>query len=115
MSELNINGLVEDICVSFGLPLIFLLLALVNIKVSSRRNSAVRFRWCLLYAVVLFIVLICTLTFQDRAILRMIWQSAPVVYSLLYSLFVCIVIAGVSALIYWKLRPEMWRRSKLPE
>jgi phosphoglycerol transferase MdoB-like AlkP superfamily enzyme len=109
MSDLNMSGLIQDIGVSFGLPLLFLLLALANIKFSRRKYSGLKLRFSLIFVIGLFAYLICTLMFQDRAVLKAIWQSSPTVYSLAYGLGVILVLFGIGALIYWKLRPAMWQ------
>ena len=111
MSDLNFSGLIEDIGVSFGLPFLFLLLALANIKVSSRRKSALKLRLSLVFAIALFAYLISALMFQNRTVLESLWNSSPVLYSLAYSLGVLLVLSGIGALIHWKLRPELWRGS----
>jgi hypothetical protein len=110
-STLNVGRLVEDIGVSFGLPFLFLLLALVNIKLSRRTYSGLKLRLSLIFVMVLFGYLICSLMFQDREALEAIWRSSPVFYSLVYSLGAIFVVCGIVALTYWKLRPEMWRRN----
>lgn len=111
MGDLNVSGLIQDIGVSFGLPLLFLLLALANIKFSRRKYSGLKLRFSLIFVIGLFAYLICTLMSQDRRVLEAIWRSSPTFYSLVYSLAVVLVLCGIGALIYWKLRPEMWRRN----
>jgi hypothetical protein len=112
MSDLNVSGLMEDIGVSIGLPLLFFVLALANIKFSRQKYAELKLRLSLVFVIALFAYLICTLTFQDSSILKAIWAGSPIFYSLVYSLLILLVLFGIGALIYWKLRPIMWRRNR---
>lgn len=110
MSVAGIAGLVEDIGVSLGLPLLFLCLAFANIKLSSKRkHSGLKMRASLTFAIALFAYLIGTLMFQDRSVLMTLWQRNPILYSLAYIASGVVVLAGVGALVNWKLRPTLWR------
>jgi NADH:ubiquinone oxidoreductase subunit 2 (subunit N) len=112
MGIVGIDGLIEDICVSFGLPILFLCLALANIKFSSRRKfNGLKMRLSLTFAITLFAYLICTLMFQDRAVLEAISHRNPVFYLLVYSVAGVLIFVSIGALAYWKLRPELWRRN----
>lgn len=68
-------------------------------------------RRILAFVILLFMFSICTVTVQDRAILVSLWQMSPVLYSFAYSVGGVLVLVGIGALVYWKLRPELWRRS----
>lgn len=106
----GVGGLAEDIGVSFGLPILFMSLALVNITISSRRRYAgLKLRLSLIFSIALFTYLILSLLFQDRLVLSAIWHSGPVLYSFVYSVAGVSVLVGVVGLAYWKLRPELWR------
>ena len=107
----GIGGLLENIGVSFGLPILFVCLALVNIKVSSRRKSSgLKMRLSLIFAIGLFAYLICTLMFQDRTILAAIWRQSPIVFSVVFALTCLLVVMSIAGLVYWKLRPELWKQ-----
>jgi hypothetical protein len=116
MNNVSLGGLVEDICVSFGLPLLFICLALANISISksrgNRKNAGLKLRLSLVFALALFTYLICSLMFQDRLLLVSIWQANPVLYSFVYSVAVCLVLCGVLALGCWQLRPGLWRSNE---
>lgn len=112
MDVAGISGLMEDIGVSFGLPLFFLGLALANIRISSRRKYAgLKLRVSLVFSITLFAYLICSLMFQDRFVLGTIWKQNPILYSLVYAIGSVLVLAGIAALVYSKLRPALWRRN----
>ncbi len=116
MDNVSLGGLVEDICVSFGLPLLFICLALANISISksrgNRKHAGLKLRLSLIFSIALFTYLICSLMFQDRLLLAAIWQANPVLYSIVYSVAVFFVLCGVLALGYWQLRPGLWRRNE---
>jgi hypothetical protein len=108
----GVSGLIEDIGVSFGLPLFFLCLALVNIRVSSRRKYAgLKLRVSLVFSIGLFGYLISSLMLQDRFVLASIWKGSPALYSLLYVVGAVLVLVGIAGLAYWKLRPSLWRQN----
>jgi hypothetical protein len=112
MDVAGISGLMEDIGVSFGLPLFFLGLALANIRLSSRRKYAgLKLRLSLVFSIALFAYLISSLLFQDRFVLGAIWKENPVLFSLVYAVGSILVLAGIAGVAYWKLRPTLWQRS----
>lgn len=112
MDIVGIGGLAEDIGVSFGLPILFICLALANIKISSRRKYAgLKLRLSLIFSIALFTYLITSLMFQDRVVLASVWKDNPVLYSFVYSVGGVLVLVGISTLAYWKLRPELWRQN----
>ena len=107
--------LVGDICFSFGLPFVFICLALANIAISSargnRKYAGLKRRLSFIFSIVLFLYLICSLMFQDRSVLMSLWQGNRVFYSLVYSASGFLTFAGLGVLVYWKLRPNLWRQN----
>lgn len=110
MNIAGIGGLMADLKFSFGLPLFFFGLALVNIRLSSRRKYAgLKLRVSLVFSIALFACLLCTLLFQDRSVLGAIWNDNPVLFSSVYATGSALVLAGIAGVAYWKLRPALWR------
>jgi hypothetical protein len=108
----GISGLMKDIAVSFALPLLFLCLALVNIKLSSRRKYAgLKLRLSLIFSIGLFLYLLFSLMLQDRFVLEAIWRSSPAFFSCLYTVTAVLVCTGIAGLTYWQLRPKLWRQN----
>jgi amino acid transporter len=114
-SNTDVARLVGDICVSFGLPLLFICLALANIAISStrgnRKYARLKLRLSLAFSIAVFLYLICSLMFQDRFVLMSLWQRNRVFYSLVYSAAGFLTFAGLGMLVYWKLRPDLWRQN----
>lgn len=110
MITVDVYGLTQDVLVSFGLPALALVLASINIRFTPRsKYNALKLRLFLVFVLFLFVFLLSSLMYQDRAVLIALWQDNPVLYSLAYFLSGAVVIAGVAGLVYWKLRPELWR------
>lgn len=114
MGTVGIGGLAEDIGVSFGLPILFVCLALANITISRRKYAGLKLRLSLIFAIALFLYLISSLMFQDRLVLVSIWRDDPVLYSFVYAVAGLLVLAGIVTLAYWKLRPGLWRQNEGP-
>jgi len=113
MDIAGIGGFAEDIGVSFGLPILFICLALANIRISSRRKYAgLKLRLSLIFSIALFAYLFTSLMLQDRTVLAAIWQDNPVLYSFVYFVGGVLILAGIVALAYWQLRPALWRRNE---
>lgn len=114
MTVAGVSGLMEDIGVSFGLPLCFLCLALTNIRLSSRRRYAgLKLRISLIFSIALFLYLLPSLMLQDRCVLKAIWKGNPQLFSFLYAVGVAVVLGGIAGLVYWRLRPNLWRQSDI--
>ena len=106
----GVGGLIDDIAVSFAVPAVGLVLALINIRFTPRsKYNALKLRIFLVFLLFLFAFLVSSLMYQDRAVLKALWQDNPILYSLVYLLNGALVVAGVAVLVYWKLRPELWR------
>ncbi len=106
----SINGLIEDIEISIGLPVFVALAGIANSKLPwNRRNRGLRLRLVVLFAILAFLFCIITFTIQDREILIDLWRSNPIFYSSAYLLSALLCVLGVSGLISWKLRPKLWR------
>jgi formate hydrogenlyase subunit 3/multisubunit Na+/H+ antiporter MnhD subunit len=112
MNASDISGLAEDIAISFGLPLFLICVLLVNIKLwPGNKSTGLKVRLAIIYAIALFGFLIFPLMFQDRYILAAIWRRDPVLFSVVYMASVILIAGGIISLVYWKLRPQLWRRN----
>jgi len=106
----GIDGLIQDITVSFVLPAVGLVLALINTRFTPRsKYNALKLRLFLIFLLFLFVFLLTSLMYQDRAVLKALLQDNPVLYSFSYFTSGALVVAGLAGLVYWKLRPELWR------
>ena len=106
----GMDGLIQDIEVSFGLPAVGFVLALINIRFTPRsKYNALKLRLFLIVVLLMFAYCVSSVISQDRAVLRALWQDNPVLCSFVYFLGGALVVAGVAGLVYWKLRPELWR------
>jgi hypothetical protein len=98
----GISKLAGDAGVLLLAPFLFLCFGLANARLPyNRRDSGFRARLVLTLAVMV----------QDRMILIGLWRENPVFYSLVYSIGSAVGVLGLGALIYWRLRPKLWRRS----
>jgi amino acid transporter len=112
VNSLGIKKLAGDIEFCFVVPILTLCFGLANSRLPwNRSDSAFRMRLILTLAILLFTFSICTVLVQDRAILANLWQMSPVLYSFVYSVGCALLLVGIGALVYWKLRPKLWRRS----
>jgi glucose-6-phosphate-specific signal transduction histidine kinase len=104
------DGLIRDIAVSFVVPAVCLALALINIRSTPRsKYNPLKLRLFLIFVLFLFASFLSTLMYQDRVVLKALWRDNPVLYSFVYFLSGALVVAGVVGLVYWKLRPELWK------
>lgn len=111
MSIVDVRGLLKDIQVVFVLPSVCFVMALINIRLSSpSKFSLLKFRLSLSFVLLLFVCALSVLMFQDRGMLMAIWRTSPVEYTFVYSGCSFTIITAVAFLIYWKLRPELWRK-----
>ncbi len=109
MSIPGVDGLIEDLKVTFAVPAAGLIIALMNIRFTPRSKfNGLKLRLFLVFVLLLFATSLSVLMFQDRAVLKALWQSNPTLYSVVYLLSTVVVVIGVSALAYWKLRPAVW-------
>lgn len=113
MEIAGLNGLIKDVEFAFVLPFVGFVLALINIKMTPRsRFNQLKLRLSLSFVILLFVCLLSILLFQDRAVLKSLWQSSPLLYSLLYFIGTILVIGGLWGLVNWKLQPMMWRKDQ---
>jgi len=109
----GVDGLIQDIVVSFVVPTVCLVLALINIRFTPRsKYKALKLRLFLIFVLLFFAFLLSSLMYQDRAVLKALWLDNRVLYSFVYFLSGVLVLTGVSALIYCKLRPELWKEGE---
>jgi hypothetical protein len=112
VSSEGINKLAEDIEYCFVAPIIVLCLGFANSRLPLNRNdSAFRMRLILSLAILLFTFSLCAIMVQDRAILISLWKESPILYSFVYLVGSVLVLVGIYALVYWKLRPGLWRQN----
>jgi amino acid transporter len=112
VNSAGINKLAEDIGFCFVVPIIFLCMGFANSRLPwNRRDSAFRMRLVLSLAILFLTFGLCTIMVQDRPILINLWKWNPVLYSIVFLIGGALVLVGIGALVYWKLRPELWRRN----
>lgn len=110
MNVVDVRGLLKDIQVAFVLPSVCFVMALINIRLSSpSKFSLLKFRLSLSFVLLLFVCALSVLMFQDRGVLMAIWRTSTVVYTFVYTICSLFIVGAVCWLIYWKLRPELWR------
>jgi hypothetical protein len=110
----GVDGLIEDIKMSIWIPAVtFILFSLAERLTPHARENTVTRKLPLIFVILLFAIGFSTLMFQDRAVLLALWEESPILYSLVYPIAGALIIAGIGALAYWKLRPELWRRKDL--
>lgn len=112
VSSEGINKLTEDIGFCFVAPIFVLCMGFANSRLPwNRRDSAFRMRLILSLAILLLTFSLCTMMIQDRAILISLWNESPILYSFVYSVGGTLILVGIGALVYWKLRPVLWRQN----
>jgi len=109
----GVSGLLGDLEVSFGLPLLGFAMFAVNRTVSgklgrSKRNEPLLQRIAITFCLSLFLYLFISLMQQDRAVLAAVWHSSPVLYSVVYGASTLLIVGGIFAIIRWKVRPTLW-------
>ena len=107
MSIPGVNSLTQDIEAPFILLGICLVILTLNRRMARQSKlylltSRIVFGWILL----IFMVMLCVLLYQDRAVLLAVWEQGPLLYSFVYSLGVILTAFLVVGLGYWRLRPE---------
>ena len=107
----GLSGLLEDLKFAFALPLVGFIMVVLNVKYSrySERNALLAFRIGLFFCLLLFLCCFITLMFQDRAILAAVWDTSPILFSLVYLLSGLAIVATLSYLVSTKLRPSLWK------
>jgi hypothetical protein len=110
MSIHSVDGLITDIEAPFQLLAVALVFLFINSKMSRQTQFyLLTFRLAMCLIIFGFLVMLGMITWQDRSTLIALWEQHPFLYSLVYPLFWVLVLAGVAAIAYWKLRPELWR------
>ena len=105
----EINKLFGDLGFSLIAPAFVLVFGFGNSRLPwNRQSRGLRVRLTLTLAILFFVFTICTLMVQDRATLAGLWHESPFLCSIIYLVVVVLSIAGISGLVYWKLRPRMW-------
>ncbi len=109
----GVDGLIDDIKVAFVLPVVgFIVFSIITKLTPHSKVNALMQRLSLIFVILLFAIGLGTLMFQDRAALVALWEENPVVYSFVYSISIALMTAGIVSLVYWKLRPQLWRRKE---
>lgn len=62
------------------------------------------------FVLLLFVCLLSILMFQDGEVLVALWRESPILYSFVYAASAVFIVSGVAGLIYWKLRPKLWKQ-----
>lgn len=107
---MDVGRLIEDLRAAFLIPGIGLGITLVNIRLTRDPQSRnLRLRVMLSFLLALFLALLGTALVQNRSVLAELWNANSILYSLVYAGGGALVIAGVALVVYWKLRPQLWR------
>jgi hypothetical protein len=110
MNISGVDGLVQDIGVSFGLPVVgFVMFTFMTRTILEGKIRALTQRLSLIFLLLLFAYLISSLMYQDRAVLIAIWSQNPILFFSAYSIGVLLVIAVISVLVYFRLRTKLWQ------
>ena len=110
MNAPDANRLTQDLEASLGLPILAFFMSLKYTGLNPRNNrAALRQRLVFVFLLALFAYMFVELMYQDRAVVVALWEQNPVEYTLIYSVVYLLTLAGIFALIYFKLRPELWR------
>ena len=111
MNSADLDGLILDIKVAFGVPVVIFIMYSILARV-TRGSKVGPWLDCLFlsFVLLLFTASMSTLMYQDRVVLKALWQGNPVLYSLIYTLGSVLIATGLAVVAYWKLRPELWRR-----
>ena len=107
----GVDGLIEDLKFAFGMPILaFVMLSSWFRRAGGDTTDFLLYKFTYLLVIAVFCVSFGALMYQDRAVLKSLWQEEPILYSFIYTFGSVAVCAGVYALAYWKLRPSCWRR-----
>lgn len=110
MIAINTMRLLKDIEFILLLPALSFVGLAINAKISQKTGfTPQKQRIALTFSLLLFGFCMFTMV-QDRSVLLALWRTSPAYYSTLYTLGGFLTIAVVTGLIYWKLRPSLWRR-----
>jgi len=106
----DITGLLKDVEFVLVLPTLSFFALAVNAKISQKAGfTPQKQRIALTFSLLLFVF--CTATIvQDRSVLLALWKCDPVYYSAVYAMCGSFTVGVIAFLIYWKLRPELWRK-----
>lgn len=110
-SSETISKLLDDIGGSFIAPVFVLCLGFANSRLPFNSwDREFRMKLTLTFSVSLFLLTISVILIQDRTILVDLWKDGPILYSFVYLICSTLAISGIASLIYWKLRPQLWRK-----
>jgi len=110
MKIIDITGLLKDIEFVLILPTLSFIALAINAKISQKTGfTPLKQRIALTFSLLLFVFCMITIV-QDHSVLLALWRSSPIYYSVMYATCILLTVAVVSGLVYWKLRPELWRR-----
>lgn len=110
MNLIDTTGLLKDIEFVVLLPALSFIALAINAKISQKTGfTPHKQRIALTFSLLLFGF--CTFTIvQDHSVFLALWKTSPVYYSTLYALGGLLTIVVLVGLIYWKLRPSLWRK-----
>jgi hypothetical protein len=107
----DVDGLILDIKVAFGLPAVVFALYWVLCKLTPHAKIGPWLDRLFLSLVLLgFAVLMTTLMYQDSAVLKALWRGNPLLYSLVYAVSCVVIVAGLGTIAFFQLRPALWQR-----
>jgi hypothetical protein len=109
--QVDTSVFVEDIAITLGFPIVFFMIAGLWFKLISPKGFRAGKRRMVLATGVLplFLVSLVMTLRSDREIMKALWDSAPVLYAIVYLACGLAVLAGITSLFYWQLRPSKWR------
>jgi len=110
MGDMGVARLIGDLRAVFLIPGIGLGITLVNIRLTRDRQSRdLKLRVMVSFLLALFLALLGAALVQNRFVLVELWNGDPTLYSFVYAGSCALVMAGVTLVVHWKLRPQLWR------
>ncbi len=104
----GVPGLLEDIRVSFILPIVVYVMAALNVKFSNYKYDTLMLRLSLSFCVLGFVVFFSSLMWEDRDVLAALWRASPTRYSAIFASSAVLILGILAFLVWSKLRPELW-------
>lgn len=99
-----------DLKFAYGFPVLAFIMFAVNRRLSRKsRFNPLLLRISLAFCLLLFVVVLSTLIYQDREAAAYLWSTASLPELLLYIALGLATLLLPIALVYWKLRPNRWK------
>ena len=109
MTIQGVRGLLGDLEFSFVLPSVSFVMFVINRKWSrSTSYDRLLLRLGLFFSLLLFLTSFTVLMYQDRTVLYALWQSSPLLYSVVYGGSAILIASALTWIVHSKLRPSLW-------